>query len=154
MIRPEVKLIAGVISLRPFWEKLNFISGDKAPSKHYPKWNHMKENICSSVNKNDCILIDGPLISDHPRNEIHFILPEIKSDINKIYFMADWNFCSGIFYFGSHVNNLLYVVQKSEKMKLYLKVKLSSLIKKAWCTFTFLNHFREVNEQLLCVLFL
>ena len=31
---------------------------------------------------------------------------------------------------------------------------LSSLIKKAWCTCTFLNHFREANEQLLCALFL
>ena len=31
---------------------------------------------------------------------------------------------------------------------------LSSLIEKAWCTCTFLNHFREANEQLLCALFL
>ena len=35
----------------------------------------------------------------------------------------------------------LYVVQMSEKVKLYLKIK--SIIKKAWCTCTFLNHFRE-----------
>ena len=31
---------------------------------------------------------------------------------------------------------------------------LSSLIKKAWCTYIFLNHFREANEQLLDALFL
>ena len=30
---------------------------------------------------------------------------------------------------------------------------LSSLIKKGCCTYTFLNHFREAHEQLLCVLF-
>ena len=31
---------------------------------------------------------------------------------------------------------------------------LSSLIQKGWCTSTFLNHFKEANEQFLCVLFL
>ena len=30
---------------------------------------------------------------------------------------------------------------------------LSLLTEKAWCTCTFLNHFREANEQLLCALF-
>ena len=29
-----------------------------------------------------------------------------------------------------------------------------SLIKKAWCTWAFLNHFREENKQLPCALFL
>ena len=32
--------------------------------------------------------------------------------------------------------------------------KILSLIKKAWYACTFLNHFREANEQLLCALFL
>ena len=59
--------------------------------------------------------------------------------------------------FLSFVN--LYVVQESEKVKLYYKLSsdekiLSSLIKKAWCTRTFKNHFREAKEQLLCALFL
>ena len=52
----------------------------------------------------------------------------------------------------------LYVAQKSEKVKIY---KLSSddkilwsSIKKAWCTYTLLNHFSEANGQLLCALFL
>ena len=31
---------------------------------------------------------------------------------------------------------------------------LSSLIKKAWRTCIFLSHFREINEELLCTLFL
>ena len=60
--------------------------------------------------------------------------------------------------FLSFVN--LYVVQKNEKVKLCIyklssdnKI-LSSLIKKAWCTCTFLNNFREANQQLLCALFL
>ena len=35
----RLKLIAGVISLRSFWQKWNFISGDKISCKHYPKWN-------------------------------------------------------------------------------------------------------------------
>ena len=52
----------------------------------------------------------------------------------------------------------LYVAKNSEKVQIY---KLSSgdkilwlLIKKAWCTYTFLNHFSEANGQLLCALFL
>ena len=35
----RLKLIAGVISLRSFWQKWNFISGDKILCRHYPTWN-------------------------------------------------------------------------------------------------------------------
>ena len=93
-IHPEVKLIAGVISLRSFWQKWNFISGDKISCKHYPKWNHMKGNICTCVNKNDWILLNGPFISDHPRNKNHFISPAMRSNVNRIYFMVTWSFVS------------------------------------------------------------
>ena len=49
----------------------------------------------------------------------------------------------------------LYVLQKSEKVKLYYKSSsddkiLSSFLKKAWSTCTFLNHFGEAYELLLC----
>ena len=74
-IQPEMKLIAGVISLQSFWQKWNSISGDKISSKQHPKWNHMKGNICTCVNKNDWLILNGPFISDHPGNEIHFISP-------------------------------------------------------------------------------
>ena len=47
MIQPEVKLIAGVISLWSFWQKCNFILVDKRSCKHYPKWNHTKGNTCT-----------------------------------------------------------------------------------------------------------
>ena len=36
MTQPEMKLIAGVISLQSFWQKWNFILGDEIPWKHYP----------------------------------------------------------------------------------------------------------------------
>ena len=39
---PEIKLIVGVISFRLFWQKWNFILGDKTSCKHFLKWNHMK----------------------------------------------------------------------------------------------------------------
>ena len=42
--------------------------------------------------------------------------------------------------------NCLYKLSSDDKI-------LSLLIEKAWCTCTFLNHFKEANEQLLCVLF-
>ena len=66
MIQPEMKLVAGVISLRSFWQKWNFISGDKISCKHYPKWNHMKGNICTCVSKNDWLLLNGTFISGYP----------------------------------------------------------------------------------------
>ena len=40
------KRIAGVIPLRSFWQKWNFISGDdNCYVNTTPKWNHPKENI-------------------------------------------------------------------------------------------------------------
>ena len=40
------KRIAGVIPLRSFWQKWNFISGDdNCYVNSTPKWNHPKENI-------------------------------------------------------------------------------------------------------------
>ena len=38
-------------------------------------------------NLHDCTF-NGPFISDHPRNEIHFISPAMKSDINRICLMV------------------------------------------------------------------
>ena len=100
-VQPEVKLVVGVISLRSFWQKWN----DKISCKHNLKWNHMKGNICTCVNKNDWL--NGPFISDHPRKEIYFISPAMKSNVNRISFMVGWNFVSGRLCFGSHVNTLL-----------------------------------------------
>ena len=55
-VQVHLKLIAGVISLRSFWQKWNFISSGKMSCKRYPKWNDMKGNIwkcLSHQNKND-----------------------------------------------------------------------------------------------------
>ena len=108
-VQPEMKLIASVISLWSFWQKWNFITGYKISCKHYPKWNHMKANICTCVNKSDWLLLNGPFISDHPRNEIHFISVAMKSNVNSIFFMVGWNFASRRFRYGSHVNTLLVI---------------------------------------------
>ena len=92
MIQPEMKLVADVVSLRSFWQKRNFILGDKISCKHFPKRNHMKGNICTCVNKNNWFLLDGPFISGQLRN-----------DVNRISFMVYWNFVLGRFHFRSHV---------------------------------------------------
>ena len=76
----------------------------KMSCKSYPKWNHMKGNICTCVNKNDCLLLNGPFISDHTQIEIHYILPAMKSVADRIYFAMRWNFVSSRFHFGSHEN--------------------------------------------------
>ena len=96
MILPELKLVPGVISLRSFWEKYNFISGHKISCKQHPKGNQIKGNICACVSKNDWLLLNRPFISDHPRNEIHFISPTMKSNVNRIPFMVGWNFISSL----------------------------------------------------------
>ena len=93
-------------SLWPFWQKWNFISGDKTSCKHYPKWTHMKGNTCTCVNKKYWFLLNGSFILGHPRNEIHLFPPAMKSNVNRICFMVGWNFVSGRFHFGSHVNTL------------------------------------------------
>ena len=106
MIQPETKLIAGVTSLRSFRQKWNFISGDKISCTHYPKWNHMKRNICTCVNKNDWLFFNEPFISDYPRNDIHFISPAMKSNVNGISLMVDWDFVSVRFHFRARINTL------------------------------------------------
>ena len=104
MIQTEMKLVAGIVALRSFWQKRNFISGDRILCKHYLKWNLMKGNICTCVNKNDWLLLSGLFISGRARNEIRFISPTMKSNVNRISFTVDWNFVSGRFHFGSHIN--------------------------------------------------
>ena len=86
--------------------EMKFHFGDKISCKYYPKWNYMKGNICTCVKKIDWNLRNGTFISHHPRNEIHLISPAMKSKVNRICFMVGWNFVSGRFHFGSHVNNL------------------------------------------------
>ena len=88
MIQPEMKPIARINSLWSFSQKLNFILGYKISCKHYPKSNHMKGKISTCVNKNDWLLLNGPLILDHHRNKIYFILPSIKSNVNRKYYFG------------------------------------------------------------------
>ena len=99
--QPELKLVAGLISLGSFWQKWNFILGHKISCKQHSKWNHIKGNICACASKNTWLLVNGPPISDHPRNEIHFISPAMKSNVNGIPFMVGWisfleDFISGL----------------------------------------------------------
>ena len=106
LIQPEVRLTAGVILLWSFWQKWNFILGDKKSYKHCSKWNHMKRNICTYVKENDWLLLNGPFILDHPRNEIRSISLAMKSNVNRVCFMVGWNFDSGRLHYASHVNTL------------------------------------------------
>ena len=118
MVQIEMKLIAGVISL----QKWTFILGEKISCKQHPKWCCMKEEICTTVSKNVWLLLNGSFISDHPRNEIHFISPVMKSDVYRISFTVGWNLILGRFRFGSHVSILLvsgyrFVTQKMDAAK-------------------------------------
>ena len=96
LIQSQMKLIAGVISLWLFWQKWNFIPGDKRSYKHNPKWNDMEGNIYTNVNKNDWLLLNGPFILNHSWNEINFIFTAMKSNVNRISYMVGWGFISGL----------------------------------------------------------
>ena len=50
-------------------------------------------------NKNDWLLLNGPLFSDHPRNEISFNIARNKNYCKQNFFYGGLKF-----YFGSHVN--------------------------------------------------
>ena len=59
---------------------------------------------------------------------------------------------------ASHFLSFAELVEKEPLKSIYKLGSddeiLSSLIKKAWRTCIFLGHFREINEELLCTLFL
>ena len=103
-------------------KEMKFHSGHKTPYKHYPKWNHMKGNICTCGNKIDWLFLNEVFILDHPRNELHFISPSIKSNVNRISFRVGWNFNSGRFHFG-YLVNILYLI--NQKLHIILKILLN-----------------------------
>ena len=70
--------------------------GEKISSKQCLKRNHIKGNICACVSKNYWLLFNGPFISDHPRNEILFISPAMKINVERVPFMMGQNFISGL----------------------------------------------------------
>ena len=111
MIQPEMKLIVSFISLGSFWQEWNFVSLDKRSCKHYPKWNNMKGNICACLYFIKTKIIGfywmGRFSWTTPEAKFHFVLPAMKSNINRISFMVGENFISGRFHFGSHVKTLL-----------------------------------------------
>ena len=118
MIQPEIKLIAGFISLRSFWQKWNFISGGKISCKHYPKWINVKGNICACVYSIKTKMIGFYWMGyfffrTTPETKFHFISPAMESNVKIIFVMVDWNFISGRFHFGSHVSTLLWKNQLS-----------------------------------------
>ena len=41
-----------------------------------------------------------------PKTKFHFILPAVKSNVDRTFLLAERNFGSSEFYFGSHVNSL------------------------------------------------
>ena len=88
IIKPEMKLPVGVISLRTFSQKWNFIWGDKVSCKRYPKWNHMKRNNCNTETRMIGFYLMGHLPRTTPGNDIQFISSTMKSNVNK--FILSW----------------------------------------------------------------
>ena len=77
----------------------------------------MKGNIYTCVNKNDWFSRSGLFILGHPRNEIRFISPAMKSNVNRISFMVNLNFVSSKFHFGFHANTTLIKKKKMTSIK-------------------------------------
>ena len=97
---PEMKLIAGIISFRSFWQKWDIILGGKTLYKHCLKWNHMKGNNCTCTYFIKTKIIGfnwtGQFSWTTPEMKFDFISPAMKSNVNRTSFMADWNFISGL----------------------------------------------------------
>ena len=52
-----------------------------------------------------CLLfLMGWFTPNTPETKLYFISPAMKSNVNKIFFMAKRNFIPFIFHFGSHIN--------------------------------------------------
>ena len=69
---PKIKLV--IFSFRLFWQKWNFISGEKCYVNTTPKWNHLKRNICT------CEYFIKINIADQ----------KIKTKVNFISFCPQW----------------------------------------------------------------
>ena len=96
----------GCYSLQSFWWKWNFISGNKISCKNYPTSNPLNGKICACVyfikTKKIGFYWMGRFFRLPPEMKLHFILPAMKSKVNRIYFLVSWNFILGRFHFGSH----------------------------------------------------
>ena len=68
--------------------------------------NHMKENICTWLKRMIDFYWTDCLSQTTPETRFHFILPAMKSNVNRIFFMVGWNLISGRFHLESHVNTL------------------------------------------------
>ena len=95
MIQPKMKLFAGVVSLHTFWQKWNFISGDKTRCKHCPKWNHLKENNCTCVNKIDWLLLNRAFINGPPPKRYSFHFGRNKKERKQNFFYGKLQFQLG-----------------------------------------------------------
>ena len=88
----------------------NLILGDKVSCEQHLKSNYMKGNFCTCVKKNNWLLLKRWFISDHPRNDIHFILPVMKNNDNRISFMVWWSFTSGSGFMQTHSNHITFYI--------------------------------------------
>ena len=87
----EMKFFAGVISLQSFWEKWSFISGDVC--ENYPetrsfKQKHLRIRI---FHKNE-----DSRSRDQNKNEFRYVLSAMKTNVNRIFFMAKGNLILGL----------------------------------------------------------
>ena len=68
------------------YAKTNLIFGDKYHVNTTSKWNHSEGKICKC----------GYFIKTEIQKEIYFISPVAKGNVNKIFFLMEWNFVSGL----------------------------------------------------------
>ena len=69
--------------------EMKFISGDKISCKHYPKWNHVKGNICACfyfIKTKKTGFTEWAVFFGPSETKFHFISPAIKNNVNRIYF--------------------------------------------------------------------
>ena len=83
----KMKLIAGVNSLRSFWQKWNFVSGEKYYVHTTPKWNHPTGNIYTC----EYLII---------KKIAKIVEQKIKTKMNFISFQPQWKLMQTYFFHG------------------------------------------------------
>ena len=98
----EMKFVVSVISLRSFWIKWNLISSDKMFWKHYPKMKPFEKKHLHLR-----IFNWNKYSRSKDQNKNSWKIMYMKTNVNRILFMAKRNFISVKYGFVSNLNTFL-----------------------------------------------
>ena len=110
IIKPEMKLIADVLSLLSFWlffarNSFLLLRFHVNTTRNEIRWKETSTHVFVSSKQGWMTFTTCRLSRTTLALKFQFISPAMKSNAN-ISFMKGWNFILGRFHFGSHINSL------------------------------------------------